>query len=100
LPWEPRKLETIAEYLDIQVNDLLEKYYGSILEDKNNFHLDYNKMIPCPFLIKADNGISSCKIYETRPTDCESFPTDPFRVDFMSCPSVKHIFDKLKKEDE
>lgn len=33
-------------------------------------------LFKCPFLIKGENGVSVCSIYEDRPGQCSAFPID------------------------
>ena len=98
LPYEPSKFQEIADFLNISVKDLVENYYGEYTGNGGEIELDDDKRIPCPFLTKEVNGNTACRIYSVRPIDCISFPVKPLRNDFMECPSIKFIVNKITSE--
>ena len=88
LPRDPEKLKAIADFLEIQMGELIERYYGRIFMQDGISMVEWQpeKQSPCPFL-KADN---TCSIYPVRPLACQIYPieTDGGRA-AVACPGLK-----------
>jgi Fe-S-cluster containining protein len=75
LPW-PRilsKLGEMAEFLKINEEDLVTRYYGDVvtMNGKRVLRFDRKRTTPCPFL-----GDRTCTIYPVRPVECGTYPFD------------------------
>lgn len=101
LPWPSgRNLEEMAKFLKIDPDDIIEQYYGKIVEDNGNKFIEKyreDRRTPCPFLGSDKN----CKIYPVRPDPCRTYPLD---TDFgrcgIDCPGMKSILDDEKLQEE
>jgi Fe-S-cluster containining protein len=74
LPWDPDRLTDIAEFLGISREEVVNKYYGRVVEANDQKMIEWadEKRTPCPFL-QLDN---TCKIYTVRPTECRLYPVE------------------------
>jgi Fe-S-cluster containining protein len=99
LPWDAQKAKDIAAYLHITINDLIEKFYGTYIDDGKAVDLDDQKRIPCPFVRREPGGMALCTVYPVRPSDCVSFPVYPLRYDFMECPAVRSIVNEIRSNE-
>ncbi len=99
LPWDPHRSHKIAEFLNISISQLIEKYYGRITSDGTHWESEEEKRTPCPFL-KSEGVQKSCLIYPVRPEPCELYP---FETDFgrcgVDCPAAKKVLEKLENEN-
>ncbi len=86
-----REYESIAELLDITLEELKDNY---LIKVKNRYSIKevrYNDSYDCIFYDRERNG---CKIYEARPLQCRTFPFwDYFKTHkdelAKECPGVK-----------
>ena len=100
LPYDPESgFEEIAKFLDLEVHQVIEKYYGQISEDGKRWKSEDHKRTPCPFL-RADADRKSCAIFSVRPMGCREYPfgTDCGRQG-VDCPAARIVYAKLEKED-
>lgn len=99
LPYDPKSIFEIAKFLNLEVVQVIEKYYGRISEDGKSWESDDQKRTPCPF-IKGDNDRKLCDIYSVRPSGCMLYP---FNTDFgragVDCPGARVVYTKLKEEE-
>lgn len=86
----------MAKFLNTQIDDIIERYYGKIIEkDGERFIEKYkgDRRTPCPFL----GGDKTCKIYSVRPDPCKAYP---LQTDFgrcgIDCPGMKRILEDTK----
>lgn len=91
LPYDAENLTQIADYLKININEVIFRYYGSLAEDEKSLEFDDDKRTPCPFLKLAGETIS-CAIYSVRPSGCKEYPlyTDCGRQG-VDCPGAKVV---------
>jgi Fe-S-cluster containining protein len=99
LPYDPYRINEIARFLSLSIEEALDKYYGAIQEDGTRASEDH-KRTPCPFITK-DNSNNICSIYDVRPEGCRLYPldTDGGRQG-VECPAAKIVFEKIRLEDE
>jgi Fe-S-cluster containining protein len=99
LPYDPKSILEIAEFLGLSVSQMIEKYYGRIIEDGKTWESEDHKRTPCPFL-RADGDRKSCAIYSVRPMGCRFYPfeTNLGRAD-VDCPGAEIVYAKLKEEE-
>lgn len=99
LPYDPESVFEIAKFLNLNVAQVIEKYYGKIVEGANEWEPEDYKRKPCPFLME-DGDTKSCLIYTVRPLGCKLYP---FNTDFgragVDCPGAKIVYEKLDEED-
>lgn len=99
LPYDPKSIFDIAKHLDLTVHQVLEKYYGRIVEEGKSWESEDNKRTPCPFL-KTDGHVKCCSIYSVRPIGCRLYPFD---TDFgragVDCKAAEAVFEKLREEE-
>jgi Fe-S-cluster containining protein len=106
LPWDPWRISEIAQFLNLTVEQVFERYYGRIVvdEDGSIWEEEYgessrifgeeaswipkkevgreyqefedHKRTPCPFLRSEADGTKTCMIYEVRPGGCRAYPFD------------------------
>jgi len=97
LPYDPARMQDIADFLQISMTQLIKKYYGKLSDDGKFIELDDDLRSPCPFF-SMDNNRSSCDIYSVRPDGCRLFP---FETDFgtagVDCPGAKKAWRKFGK---
>jgi Fe-S-cluster containining protein len=96
LPYDPNSILEIAKFLALTVAQVIEKYYGTVIEEGRRFRLDDHKREPCPFL-KSDGETQSCAIYTVRPEGCKGYPYETMLGEAdVGCPAyalVKQILD-------
>lgn len=98
LSWDPNNIEKMAEFLNMDLEDLVTRYYGDIYWENGERFIrwDQTKRKPCPFLGEDKN----CRIYPVRPKGCKAYPID---TDFgrcgIDCPGMK-IVDETDSEEE
>ncbi len=99
LPYDPKSIFKIAEFLNLKVDQVIEKYYGKIIEGANEWESEDYKRKPCPFLM-TNGDTKSCLIYSVRPLGCKLYPfnTDCGRAG-VDCPGAKIVYEKLDEED-
>jgi len=97
LPYDPESIFGIAKFLELDVPQVIEKYYGRIVNDGKAWESEDQKRKPCPFL-RADGAWKSCAIYSVRPEGCKSYPfdTDCGRAG-IDCPGARIVYVKLKR---
>ena len=97
LPYDPESIFKIAEFLELEVGQVIEKYYGKIVEDGKTWESEDDKMSPCQFL-RPDGDLKSCAIYSVRPSGCRLYPFDTdFGRQGVECIAAKIVYSKLKK---
>ena len=97
LPYDPYMCQTIADFLDISVSELIVHYYGKLSSDGGNWISEDDKRTPCPFL-KTEGTKRICEIYSVRPEGCKLYPFDTdFGRDGVDCPGARKAYDKLRK---
>ncbi len=100
LPYDPQSCFNMADFLNISVKQVIEKYYGTLSLDGLGWDSDDSKRTPCPFL-KTIDGHFSCEIYSIRPDGCKLYPIDTdFGRNGIDCPAWKIAFMKLKKDQK
>ena len=75
LPYDPESIFKIAEYLDLTIEQIIDKYYGRMDDDGKTWISDDSKRTPCPFL-ETNGDMKLCSIYEVRPSGCRAYPLD------------------------
>ena len=91
LPYDPVKIHEIAKYLNISVEDVIQRYYGRLNEDGKTWDAEENKRTPCPFLKTTENK-KVCSIYPARPDECACYPIDTdFGMCGVACPAGKIV---------
>ena len=99
LPYDPESIFEIAEFLNLEVAQVIEKYYGRITENGKAWESDDHKRTPCPF-ISGDSDRKSCAIYSVRPLGCRLYPFDTdFGLQGVDCPGARIVYAKLKEEE-
>ena len=100
LPWDPFRVQQIADFLKISRRELIEHYYGEFSQDGKSFVLKSKKSKPCPFL-HSKRSKKHCLIYALRPKGCRLYP---FETDFgrgdVDCPAAKFVFDRFDDLDK
>lgn len=100
LPYDPESIFEIAKFLDLEVNQVIEKYYGRIVEDGKAWESEDYKRKPCPFLRSAGD-MKFCIIYSVRPLGCKLYP---FETDLgtagVDCAIARIVCAKLKEEED
>lgn len=88
----------IAESLNISLTELIERYYGKVVQNGQPWLLQDEKGKPCPFLRK-DGERYSCRIYHIRPYGCKMYP---FATDCgcegVDCPAARIANDEFDKK--
>lgn len=96
LPYDPESIHEIARFLRLSLDEILEKYYGTITDDRKGWMSEDHKRTPCPFL-EEDGDRKSCSIYEVRPLGCRLYP---FETDFgrqgVDCPAAEIVYERLR----
>jgi len=89
----------MAEFLKMDSEDFLTRYYEDIVYWKNGkifIRPNQTRRKPCPFLREGNN----CQIYSVRPNGCKAYPIE---TDFgrcgVGCPAMK-IIDEMDSEEE
>lgn len=90
LPYDPESISAIAQFLNLTKEQVIEKYYGRIVN--NGWLSEDRKRTPCPFLT-ADGHKKKCAIYQVRPKGCRLYP---FKTDFgtqdVDCPGARTVY--------
>lgn len=97
LPYDPKSLFEIADFLGLTAEETFNKYYGKISQDAKSWEFDEHKRNPCPFLMTEDNGKSSCYIHLVKPDGCKLYPFDSTGT--LDCPVAKTVIEIIKRED-
>ena len=97
LPYDPKSIFEIAEFLGLTIKNTIEKYYGRMSEDGKSWESEENKRKPCPFLTTDSYGKNSCQIHTVKPYGCRLYPFDS--TGGLDCPVARTIYDKLRNED-
>lgn len=99
LPYDPKSIFEIAKFLNLEVGQVIDKYYGRIIEYGKSWESDDHKRRPCPF-ISGDSDRKLCAIYSVRPSGCRLYPfdTDLGRAD-VDCPGARIVYTKLEEEE-
>lgn len=99
LPYDGFNIHKMAEYLNISVHEVIEKYYGAITDDGKHWESQDHKRTPCPFLVKKNNK-KLCSIYKVRPGGCIYYPLETdFGPGTVDCPAYKIAHEKLREEE-
>jgi len=97
LPYDPESIFKIAEFFELEVDQVIEKYYGKIVEYGKTWESEDAKRTPCQFL-RSDVDLKSCAIYSVRPSGCRLYPIDTdFGRQGVDCTAAKIVYAKLKK---
>lgn len=104
----PEEIDAVAEYLDLTVEQLRERYLRrvgrrwSLIEDPASKD--------CIFLSYDSDGLSQCRMYPVRPTQCRTWPFWPsnlrtpgsWALAQMRCPGInrgpRHAFDEIQRK--
>ena len=99
LPYDPNMIHDIAQFLELTVDQVIEKYYGRWTSDHKGWISEDHKRTPCPFLM-ADGDRNVCAIYPVRPLGCRIYPfeTDGGRQG-VDCPGAEIVYAKLHEEE-
>ncbi len=97
VPYDPKSIHEIADYLNITLKETIEKYYGKITDDGKHIELQEHKRKPCPFLSIDSEKKASCKIYQVRPYACRDFPFDTMGT--LDCPEARKIIEILRDSE-
>ncbi|OGP54375.1 MAG: hypothetical protein A2Y65_09265 [Deltaproteobacteria bacterium RBG_13_52_11] len=100
LPYDPDIIFEIAQFLDLTVDQVIERYYGRVTEDREFWVSEDHKRTPCPFLKSDGDGKKTCAIYQVRPMSCRLYPfdTDSGRQG-VDCPGAKIVYARLEEEE-
>lgn len=89
LPYDADSTRAIADFLNISFSEVIERYYGKVVQNGQSLRLLDEKRKPCPFLEK-DEERYICKVYPVRPLGCKLYP---FATDFgcggVACPAAR-----------
>ena len=103
LPWDPDNIEKMAEFLKMDSENLVNRYYGDIYWENGERFIrwDETRRKPCPFLGED----KSCKIYPIRPMGCKAYLIDThLGRGGVDCPAMKIVdeadSEKKKSEDK
>lgn len=98
LPYDAESAKRIAKFLNISMAELIERYYGKVVQIGQPWIRQDEKGKPCPFLTK-DGEKYSCTIYHIRPFGCKMYP---FETDFgcqgVDCPAARIANDEFDKK--
>jgi Fe-S-cluster containining protein len=99
LSYDPESIFQISRFLSLEVGQVIEKYYGRIIEIGKSWEPEIHKRRPCRFLL-VDGDRKSCRIYPVRPMGCRAYPfeTDLGRQD-VDCPGAELVYTKLEEEE-
>ena len=99
LPWDPNNIQKMSEFLKMDSEDFVTRYYEDIIYRKNGkifIRPDQTRRKPCPFLGEDKN----CQIYPVRPNGCKAYPIDTHLGRCgVDCPGMK-IVDEIDLEGE
>lgn len=99
LPYDPESIFEIARYLDLTIDQVIDKYYGRIVDEGKAWESEDYKRTPCPFLV-ADGDMKCCTIYSVRPSGCKLYP---FETDFgragVDCKAAEIVYAKIREEE-
>jgi len=97
LPYDPKSILKIAEYLDITPEETFLKYYGRKSEDGQGWVFEEHKRKPCPFLTTDNDGKKSCRIHIVKPDGCRLYPFGSTGT--LDCPETRNVIEKIREED-
>jgi len=98
LPFDNFRLSAIAKFLQLEVQEVIERYYGHVTDEGELFIGEDAKRTPCPFLDK-DGGELKCAIYKVRPEGCRAYPLDTdCGTQDVDCPAEREVFRQLYNE--
>lgn len=96
LPYDAQRLPDIAKFLGIDLDEVLNRYYGHRTTD-GMLEFDDQKRKPCPFLEKHGDR-TACGIHSVRPSGCRAYPIDTdFGDGGIGCPAYQEVKVKLAK---
>ncbi len=99
LPSDPESIFEIAEYLDLTIEQVIDKYYGRMDDDGRAWISDDSKRTPCPFL-ETNGDMKCCSIYKVRPSGCRAYPLDSdFGRNGIDCVAAELVYKKLREKD-
>ncbi len=100
LPYDPWRIFEIAKFLNLEVAQVIEKYYGRLVKNGKEWESEDFKRTPCPFL-KTSGDMRECAIYGVRPIGCELYPfgTDGGRCG-VECPAADIVYAALMDEED
>ena len=67
LPYDPKSIFEIAEFLGLTIENTIEKYYGRMSEDGKSWESEEDKRKPCPFLTTDSYGKNLVKFTLSNP---------------------------------
>ncbi len=96
LPYDPKSIFEIAEFLGLTLEQTIERHYGRITEDGQSLEFEERKRKPCPFLTTDRDGKKSCRIHSVKPDGCRLYPFDS--TGGLDCPVARTVYAKLREE--
>jgi Fe-S-cluster containining protein len=100
LPYDPKSIFKIAEHLDLTIEQVIDKYYGRMVDDGKAWEPDDRKRTPCPFL-KTNRDVKFCLIYAVRPSGCRLYPFDTdFGRNGVECAAAEIVYARLREEKD
>jgi len=100
LPYDHLRIHEIATFLALSLDEVIEQYYGKIIEKDNSkyWESEDHKRTPCPFL-ETEGDVTICSIYPVRPDGCRLYPFDTdFGRDGVDCSAADIVYTKLREE--
>jgi len=98
LPYDPESIFEISKFLNLEVEQVIEKYYGRFTQNRKAWESETHKRRPCPFL-SMDGDRKSCSIYSVRPLGCRAYPFDTdFGRQGVDCPGAELVYAKLEEK--
>jgi len=98
LPYYAESAIEISQFLKISLSEVIERYYGKVVENGKTFRLQDKKGKPCPFLRK-EGGKYSCTIYHIRPYGCKMYPLETdFGCQGVDCPAARIANEEFEKK--
>lgn len=97
LPYDPESIFEVAKFLNLSVDDVINKYYGRVSSGCKSWKSNDEKRTPCPFLKNAGNK-KACLIYQVRPMGCRLYPFDTdIGRQGVDCPGARLAYHKLEE---
>lgn len=100
LPYDHKNIFEIAEHLSLTIEQVINEYYGQVVDNGKAWESDDCKRTPCPFL-RINGDMKFCSIYEVRPPGCRLYPFDTdFGRNGVDCPAAAIVYEKLREEED
>ena len=90
LPWHADNIGRMAEFLKMDEEELVTRYYGDIYWENGERYIrwDESRRKPCAFLGED----KKCKIYPVRPEGCRAYPIDTnLGRNGVDCPAMRIV---------